>query len=301
MRQWEHDSEHTMTLDEPGRDMRRHFPRPLSKHHGLGNDFLVALVDSLPLDAAHLASALCDRRRGIGADGLIFGVERPDGGVAMRLLNADGSPAEISGNGLRCLAQAVARRDGRPHLELEVDTPAGVRHCSVHATAEPHTVVVTVDMGVVCPGPDPLVDDLDTTLTGRLGSSRWETADVGNPHLVIEVDEPELVDLAEIGPELEKLFPEGANVHVVTAIGPDEILLRVWERGVGLTEACGSGATAAAWVFNRWGRVGERVVVRMPGGDALVELGAAARLTGPATHVADIVLPGATADPDDRH
>ncbi len=280
-----------MTGHERGHEMRRPTPRSLSKHHGLGNDFLVALVDTLPLDAARLASELCDRRRGVGADGLIFGIDRPDGSVAMRLLNADGSPAEISGNGLRCLAQAVARRAGLPHLELDVDTPAGVRHCSVHATADPRTVVVTVDMGVVCPGPDPLVDDLEALVDGLVPFRRWDTGDVGNPHLVFEVDEPELVELEAVGPVLDEAFPEGINVHLVTVVGRDELLLRVWERGVGPTEACGSGATAAAWVAHRWGLVGERVVVRMPGGDALVELDESARLTGPATHVADVVVP----------
>jgi diaminopimelate epimerase len=126
-----------------------------SKHHGLGNDFLIVLTDSLPLDAVDRAISLCDRHTGIGADGLIFGITRPDGRIVMRLLNSDGSPAALSGNGLRCFAHAVALERGVPHLELDVDTPAGVRHCSVMATDEQNTVRATVDMGVVCPGPDP--------------------------------------------------------------------------------------------------------------------------------------------------
>jgi diaminopimelate epimerase len=260
----------------------------MSKHHGLGNDFLVALVDGLPLDASRRALALCDRKRGVGADGLIYGIERPDGSLTMRLLNSDGSPAEVSGNGLRCFAQAVARQRGVPHLELDVDTPAGLRHCSVHATEDPETVVATVDLGIVCPGPDPDVEDLVAVVGEPLGGvKRWETGDVGNPHIVFEVADPFDIVLSDAGPAVGVHFAEGVNVHFVQLSGENELLLRVWERGAGETEACGSGAAVAADVFHRWGLVGSKVVVRMPGGDALVELGSPTTLTGPSTHIAD--------------
>lgn len=261
----------------------------LSKHHGLGNDFLIALVDGLPLDAAQRAVALCDRKRGIGADGLIYGIGRPDGSLVMRLLNSDGSPAAVSGNGLRCLAQAVARQRGVPRLELDVATPAGVRHCSVHTTADATTVVGTVDLGVVCPGPDPDVDDLVGVVGEVVGSvKRWETGDIGNPHIVFEVDDPFDVVLSDAGPAVAAHFEEGVNVHFVQVADDDELLLRVWERGAGVTDACGSGAAVAADLFHRWGLVGTKVVVKMPGGDALVDVGTPTTLTGPSTHVADI-------------
>jgi diaminopimelate epimerase len=265
-----------------------------SKHHGLGNDFLVTLTDRLPLDAADRAVALCDRRTGIGADGLIVGLVRPDGSVGMRLLNSDGSPAELSGNGLRCFAQAVARDRGVPHLEIDIETPVGLRHCSVHATDDPHTVVATVDMGEVIHGPDPDAPDLLAAVGEPVATvTRWETGDIGNPHIVCQVPDPDAVELAVAGPAVEAHFPEGINVHFATVTGPDELTVRVWERGAGITEACGTGATVAAKVFLDWGLVGPRVVVRMPGGDALVEVGARVELTGPATHIADIEVPDA--------
>ena len=260
----------------------------MSKHHGLGNDFLVALVDRLPLDATQQALALCDRKRGIGADGLIYGMERTDGSASMRLLNNDGSPAEVSGNGLRCFAQAIARNRGVPHLELDVATPAGLRHCSVHATKDSETVVATVDLGVVCPGPDPDVDDLLAVVGEPLAAvKRWETGDVGNPHIIFEVADPFDIVLSEAGPAVGAHFEDGVNVHFVQLSGENELLLRVWERGAGATDACGSGAAVAADVFHRWSLVGRKVVVRMPGGDALVHLGPPTTLTGPSTHVAD--------------
>lgn len=263
-------------------------PQRMAKLHGLGNDFLVALVDRLPLDANKRALALCDRKRGIGADGLIYGVGRPDGSIVMRLLNSDGSPAEVSGNGLRCFAHAVARDRGVPHLELDVVTPAGVRHCSVHATEVPASIVATADLGVVCPGPSPDVDDLLAVAGAPLASAkRWETGDVGNPHIVFEVPDPFDVVLSDAGPAVAAHFERGINVHFVQQSGEDELLLRAWERGAGATDACGSGAVVAADIFHRWGLVGSRVVVRMPGGDALVQLGTPATLTGPSTHVAD--------------
>lgn len=265
-----------------------------TKHHGLGNDFLVTLTDRLPLDASERAIALCDRYTGVGADGLIFGLRQVDGSMAMRLLNSDGSPAELSGNGLRCFAQAVALDRGVPHLEIDVDTPAGVRHCSVHATEERHTVVATVDMGVVCPGPDPDTDDLIAAVGPPVSMvKRWETGDIGNPHVVCEVTDPMEVDLEVAGPAVESHFEEGANVHFVAVTGPNELTVRVWERGAGVTNACGTGATVSAQLFHNWDLVGPKVVVRMPGGDALVDLRGPLTLTGPATHIADIEVPDA--------
>ena len=178
-------------------------PIQLSKHHGLGNDFLVCLTDHLPLDANARAKAWCDRYTGIGADGLIYGLPAdPASGadIVMRLLNSDGSPAEISGNGLRCFAQAVARQRGQVDAHIDVSTPAGIRACAVHATEDPATVVATVDMGVVCPGPDPDVDDLMAAVGAPVAAvKRWETGDIGNPHVVCEVDDPEAIDLRVAG------------------------------------------------------------------------------------------------------
>jgi diaminopimelate epimerase len=282
----------------------------LTKHHGLGNDFLVLLDDVEP--DPELARRLCDRRRGVGADGLIVGRSPapattsgagagagagPGAGadVAMVLYNADGSRAEMSGNGIRCLAQAVLRRAGSTGGTVVVATDAGRRQVEVVPTADPFTCEASVDMGAVVSGP-PWPAALPDELIAQLGSvpQRLQTADVGNPHLVVLASSPPAVDLERFGPLLEAAVPGGVNVEFIalTPGGADELDLRVWERGAGRTEACGTGATAAAHVARCWGLVGDTVTVHQPGGDVVVHLGPSARLVGPATFVAEVVVPG---------
>ena len=275
----------------------------LHKLHGLGNDFLVALVDELPADAdaARAAAALCHRRRGAGADGLIYAVVDPAGpgsgcSAAMRLWNSDGSPAEVSGNGLRCLAHAIARTRATAEFEIDIHTVVGSRRCSIRPTPAPHTVVGTSEMGVPGPGPSPdrLSRSPAAAVEHVLGPGvleRWDTLEVGNPHAVVAVADPAEVPLDEAGPAIESLFSGGINVHFATVTGPDEITQAVWERGAGATAACGTGAVAAAAVFHRWGTVGQNVTVRMAGGDALVDLMEPVTLTGESTYVATVELP----------
>ena len=272
----------------------------LHKLHGLGNDFLVALVDELPADAdaARTATALCHRRRGIGADGLIYAVldsagAGGDRSATMRLWNSDGSVAEVSGNGLRCLAHAVARTLGEAELDIAVQTVAGPRRCSIRSTGAPGTVVGTTEMG--SPGPGPRPDRLSRSPAAAVGGilgpgaiERWDTMDVGNPHAVLAVADPAAVPLPEAGPAVEALFSGGTNVHFGAVTGVDELTLGVWERGAGVTAACGTGAVAAAAVFHRWGAVGQNVTVRMAGGDARVDLSGPVTLTGESTYVAAV-------------
>lgn len=266
----------------------------LTKHHGLGNDFLVTFVDEVPVDAPAYASALCDRRTGVGADGLIFGVDSGST-VIMRLFNSDGSTAEISGNGLRCFVQAIAMRRGVQHLEIDVDTLAGVRACSLEPTAESTVAYAAADMGAVTRGDRPDSDDFLETVSGLGSVQRWAIGAVGNPHLVLEVDDLDSIDLALVGPQLERHFPHGVNAHFVRVTAPDEITLRVWERGAGITQACGSGATVAAQRMHEWGTVGQRVTVSMPGGSAVVEVATPERSTavlkGTATFVGSVEVP----------
>jgi diaminopimelate epimerase len=120
---------------------------------------------------------------------------------------------------------------------------------------------------------------------------RVQSVDVGNPHIVILVDEPEAIDIARAGPAIESQFPGGINVHFVAPAGDGTLALRVWERGAGITDACGSGAVAAAYAAHQWGLVGDHVRVAMPGGDAHVVIGDELTLIGPATFVADIIVP----------
>lgn len=261
----------------------------LTKYHGLGNDFLV-LVDpdrSSPYDE-RVVTALCDRHRGIGADGVLR-LSRPasGGGLRMELRNADGGLAETSGNGLRCALLAAAHAGILPPealggVPVAVETMAGVVRGRVLAGGGPLSSCsqVSVEMGPVAVGELPA-----SPLPGRRA---WE-ADVGNPHLVLIGDELGDVDLATVGPQLEASRPQGTNVELVVA-GGDEVRLVVWERGAGLTLACGSGSCAAAAAAREAGLVGDRVVVHNPGGDLLVELAGPpgrpeATLTGPACRV----------------
>ncbi len=266
----------------------------VSKHHGLRNDFLVVLDErhDVPVDAGpDLARRLCDRRSGLGADGLIHGA-RPgadsDADVAMHLWNADGSRAEMSGNGIRCLAQAVALARGTSRGTLVVDSDTGRRELTIEPTDDHHTFLVAVDLGAVGPGPGVATTELP------FAPKEVATADLGNPHLVAWVDEPDelaSIDLAVVGPAIESAYPEGINVEVITPVAgvADAIDLRVWERGVGITQACGTGACAAAHLAHRWGLVGTRVQVRMPGGSVVVSLvDGRAVLQGPAVLVADL-------------
>jgi len=257
----------------------------LTKHHGLGNDFLVVvdLENELVIDSA-LAIAVCDRQRGIGADGLMRvspGTVGAD--LTMELLNSDGSPAEMSGNGMRCLAQAVVMADAVSGSEFTVATPGGIRAVEHRIGDLPGQSWVLVDMGVATRS-EVSPDSVRHLREPR----RTATIDIGNPHVVLLVDEPNDVDLVALGPAYEAQFPEGANVEWVTQSGPDALRLRVWERGAGVTQACGTGACASAMAANQWGLVGSNVDVSMPGGTVNVTLGETVTLAGPATYVAEV-------------
>ncbi|HEX2041946.1 MAG TPA: diaminopimelate epimerase [Acidimicrobiales bacterium] len=246
----------------------------LQKYQALGNDFLIAFDH--PVDAA-VARAVCDRHLGAGADGLIRGTRGDaEADVAMELWNADGSRAETSGNGLRCLARAVVDAGLVAGPVLVIATDAGLRRATLGADG-----LVSVEMGAV-------------RVVERDGDDpRWlGFADAGNPHVVLGVDDPTKEDLEEDGPAWERAYG-GVNVEYVAAgPAPDELTMRVWERGVGETMACGSGACAAAVVARRAGMVGERVTVHQPGGDVLVDLsGPTVVLTGPAHYVCTVEFP----------
>ncbi|MGH9000860.1 MAG: diaminopimelate epimerase [Acidimicrobiia bacterium] len=274
---------------------------PLSKLHATGNDFLV-LVDldgrfgpaGSPTLAAPVRSALCDRRRGVGADGLIrLTAGGADTDCVMELSNADGGLAEISGNGLRCLAHAAARagllRDGR----LRVGTAAGTRQVDVRLGPGEEVVSAEVDMGAVSFEPSsipldaPGAFDLEASIDGV--AYRGDAAGCGNPHFVFIVADPAAVALERHGPLLEAdaRFPRRTNVEMI-APRNGGLVMRVWERGVGETASCGSGAVAAAAVAHRRGLVPARTTVDVPGGRLTVEIGDTARLGGPVVHVFDV-------------
>lgn len=273
----------------------------LSKLQATGNDFLVWswLSPEASTFSVHTeqARALCDRHTGIGADGLIVVQPGHDGADAtMLLFNADGGVAEMSGNGMRTLAW-VAVRDGLgTDGTLVVDTGGGRRHVELTRAASGVVVGATVDMGPVTwdPAQIPVALDSPFGITADFHGTHYEgdAAGMGNPHLVLFVDDPATARVTQHGPHLEvdERFPKRTNVEFVrvTPGAGDELDMRVWERGVGETLSCGTGACATAAVAHHRGLVGERVTVHVPGGDLVVELGETIRLGGPVVHVFDV-------------
>ncbi|HMG26005.1 MAG TPA: diaminopimelate epimerase [Acidimicrobiia bacterium] len=267
----------------------------LSKLHGAGNDFLVTVVAAgRGLDAG-IAVRLCDRHRGIGADGLITLLPGRDGAdCAMELRNADGGLAEMSGNGIACLSWVAAREGLGDGKRLVVDTGGGRREVELDVNRATGEVVgATVDMGPVTFDPAEIPLDaasaLDLEVTFHGVTYHGDAAGMGNPHLVLLVDDPETTRVTQHGPHLETdaRFPHRTNVEFVAVAGDDELTMRVWERGVGETLSCGTGVCASAAVAHRRRLVGEHVTVRVPGGTHEVELGETIRLRGPVTHVFD--------------
>jgi len=260
----------------------------LTKHHGLGNDFLVLDVrrglDGVALGAlGELARRLCHRTRGVGADGLLV-VHHHDGYAArMELINADGSPAAMSGNGIRCFAHALII-GGETRDTLRILTAAGERVVEIHDSADPTTIEATVAMGSV--------REIDPPAAwAGLGVDPGRPVahlSLGNPHTVVGVSEIDAVDLVALGEQLSEV-----NLEIVEpSADPATIVMRVHERGVGITEACGTGACAAAVAARRWGLVPDsvdEVTVQMPGGSVAVRIDdVEVYLRGPATYVGRI-------------
>ncbi|MEO7557145.1 MAG: diaminopimelate epimerase [Acidimicrobiales bacterium] len=256
----------------------------LTKHHGLGNDFLV-LTDptgTRPL-TPQLAQAACDRRRGIGADGLLRLSPGTHGTqVSMQLRNADGSAAEMSGNGIACLVQAALLTGLAQGPEVTVSSEAGRRSVVSTPGSSPTSHVMTVDMGDAKVG-----DDEPAWIRGPV--RRAARVDIGNPHLVLHLDDLDAVDLDALGVEVNESVPGGSNVELLT-LGPGEaeLTMRVYERGVGRTEACGTGACAVAAAAEDWGLAPAAVRVHQPGGAVTIDVGAPTHMTVTVVHVATI-------------
>ena len=279
---------------------------PFRKYHGLGNDFIVVFaLDPLePLDQldAH-AIELCDRHRGVGADGVLLVLPARGSGsqATMRVLNADGSEPEMCGNGLRCVAAALANHHAplAGRAELLIDTGAGALRCLLFRDPGDDVNEVEVEMG------QPSLERSDIGLEGdgrfvqeqiELDGSRsfvGTAVSMGNPHFVIFIDDPD-EDLRQLalhfGPLLEShpLFANRTNVEFAR-IAAGEMELWVWERGCGLTQACGTGACAAAVAAKVTERfVGHRQIVRLPGGKLDISVAddlSGVRMRGPAVEV----------------
>jgi len=241
---------------------------PFLKMHGLGNDFVVldGRDTAIAVDAAS-ACALADRRTGIGCDQVILlePPRHPTAEVAMRIRNPDGGEAEACGNATRCVAALLHRETGE--IRMQIETVAGLLDAEVLSDDR-----VAVDMGPVRTGWDeiPLARPIDTERVPLALGPLAEPVctNIGNPHATFFVADVEAIDLAALGPILEcdPLFPHRANIGVAAVGEHGNIRLRVWERGAGITRACGSGACAAVVAAHRRGLAGRRALVALDGG-----------------------------------
>jgi len=270
----------------------------LSKLHATGNDFLVMVARGPAGAREAFARGVCDRHRGIGADGLITLLPGTPGvDCTMELRNADGTIAEMSGNGIRCLAWVAVREGLGLSGTLVVDTGGGRRTMSL-VVDHGELRSATVDMGPVTFDPPeiplkaPSAFDLEATFHGT--TYRGDAAGMGNPHLVLLVDDVGAARVLQHGPHLEvdARFPNRTNVEFVAPHAGGGIDMRVWERGVGETLSCGTGACAAAAVAHRRGLVGAQTTVRVRGGQLSVALGDTVLLGGPVVHVFDTEVDG---------
>jgi diaminopimelate epimerase len=241
---------------------------PFIKAHGLGNDFVVIDARRRPLALTEAAArAIADRRRGVGCDQLVVIAPPRDPSAAafLGIRNADGGEVAACGNATRCVARLLMDEQASDRLFLE--TRAGLLDCTGLPDGR-----VGADMGPAQGdwAAIPLAEPHDTLhLPVALdGLADPVAVGMGNPHMVFFVDDAETVDLPRLGPQLERhpLYPERANVEAVSLAGPDRLRVRVWERGAGLTPACGTGACAAAVAACRRGLAGRRTVVLLDGG-----------------------------------
>ena len=280
-----------------------------TKMHGLGNDYVYinAFVESLPGDLPGLAIAISDRHRGVGGDGMILIGPTPNGDARMRMFNADGSESEMCGNGVRCVAKYVHDHGLSANNPLRIETGRGV--LTLELTLKNDKVgQVRVDMG------EPILDasQIPTTfstspvinqplpaITVPSGNNwleecgvdpRMTCVSMGNPHAVIYCADVARIPLTEVGSQLEisPVFPRKANIHFVQVVSRGEVIMRTWERGSGITQACGTGASAVCVGGVLTGRTDRTLLAHLPGGDLHLEwaeLDNHLYMTGPATEV----------------
>ena len=273
-----------------------------TKVHGTGNDFvLVDCRHETIKDFSAAAKEMCQRHFGIGADGLlaVLSPKEVDNNYQMRIFNSDGSEAEMCGNGIRCFAHYLVNNNLTEKEELRIETKAGIIKPRIISTKESKSQVqVNIGQPRFKPKQVPInieESDLDFVDNYKIEVSGKEftisCVSMGNPHTVIFVDTLEEVKLRKWGPTLETadLFPENTNVEFIEVAASDRIKMKVWERGVGVTLACGTGACGAAVVGIKKGLLEKEVTVELPGGELLISWSgtkeAPVKMTGPAETV----------------
>lgn len=265
------------------------------KMHGLGNDYIV--VDNRDNkirdeELSVLAKRLCERRFGVGADGLLLACKSTVADAKMRIFNPDGTEAEMCGNGIRCLAKFCFENKIAKKNPINVETLAGVKETSLNIQ-NGEVKSVRVDMGkpqferekIPMRGKGTFINQ-PISLNGK--EVRATSLSLGNPHCIIFVDKVDGYPVSDVGPKIErhKLFPNRTNVEFVQIISKKEIRVRTWERGAGETLACGTGACASVVAANLLGKIGERATVHLLGGDLKVEyLNGTVFMDGPAEKV----------------
>ena len=251
-----------------------------TKMHGAGNDYVfVNCFEETVGDPAEVARRISPRHFAVGADGLILITPSETADVGMRMFNADGSEAEMCGNGVRCVAKYAYDHGLCRKEEIAVETKAGLR--TLRLVIEDGVATgATVNMGrprlrrrdipMAGPDSDRVVDE--ELIVGDV-ALRVTCVSMGNPHCVVPVGSLDDVAWRELGPRIENhaAFPERTNVHFVRVISPEEAEVAVWERGSGATLACGSGASAVCVALNLLGRTGRRLLAHLPGGDLELE------------------------------
>src|SRR5512135_905136 len=275
-----------------------------TKMHGTGNDYVYVSTfhQEAPADPARLAIAVSDRHFGIGSDGLILIGPSEQADARMRMFNADGSESEMCGNGVRCVAKyihdhGIARKPrvtvetGRGVLALDLEVEGGqARRARVDMGAP---ILRASEIPTTLPGDPPV--DAPLVVEGR--TLAVTAVSMGNPHAVIYVEDVANFPVATFGPVLEHhpSFPNRVNAHFVGVLGPNEVRMRTWERGSGITLACGTGACAVCVAGVLTGRTGRKVLAHLPGGDLELEWpgdGRSVFMTGPATEVFSGEWPG---------
>lgn len=286
-----------------------------TKMHGLGNDYVyVNGFEQAVVDPAEVARQVSDRHFGVGADGLILILPSEVADVRMRMFNADGSESEMCGNGVRCVAKYAYDHGLSRNNPLKVETGNGVLTLSLRTNSRNRVDQVTVDMGEPVLELEKIPVDRKSLVDLGLGKHTWQIAfgggaqgeaesmaaavpptdcvfvSMGNPHAVIFEKDVEAVNLSALGPLVEHhpAFPRRINAHWVQVIGPNEVKMRTWERGSGITQACGTGACAVCVAGVLTGRTERKIVAHLPGGDLELEWRESDNhvyMTGPATEV----------------
>ncbi|MFW6155230.1 MAG: diaminopimelate epimerase [Planctomycetota bacterium] len=266
------------------------------KMHGLGNDYVyVDCFEQDVPDPAALAVTISDRHFGVGSDGLILVYPDGDADCRMRMFNADGSEAQMCGNGVRCLAKYVYDHNRCRKNPVRVATGAGIKTIDLRLGPDGTVAEGTVDMGTpILAGRDiPTTFDTERVVDAPLtvDGQQWAVTCVsmGNPHAILYVDDVAAVDLPRTGPAIEhhEAFPERINVHFVQVHSSSEVTAVHWERGSGPTLACGTGAAAVCVAGVLTGRGGRKLTAHLPGGDVMLEWrdDDHVLLTGPAVEV----------------